>query len=201
MTASDVLRVAAAVSLVPAALWHGGVGFAVVFLVVGGCMVPRALGTPGWLDALFCSTAIFAAWAALLDWYVAVDWLDLAVHAVATGLIGALAWQAVDKAGLLVSCEQTGRARAAAVLVVVCTATTLATLWEIGEWLGHTYLDPSIQIGQTDTMTDLAAGIGGAFLAGLLVARHWVTAPDVPTASVEPPNVRQRTLRRLGDSA
>lgn len=196
MTASDLLRIGAALSLAPAAWGHGAIGFAVVLLVVGGCMVPRALGTPGWIDGLFCATAIFAAWAALLDWYLAVDWLDLVVHALATGLIGVLAWQMVDKAGLLVGHRQVGRARSAALLVVVCTATTLATLWEIGEWLGHTYLDPSIQVGQTDTITDLSAGIGGAFVAGLLVARHWVSDPDVRTATVDPPTDRQRTPGR-----
>lgn len=162
------------VALVPAFWFHGWIGVAVAFLVVGGCFVPRALGSPDWFDALFCSTAIFAAWAALLDWYVAVSWLDLAVHALLTALVGVLAWQVVDRAGLLVDRNDTRRARVSAVLVVVTTATTLATLWEVGEWWGHTVLDPDIQIGQRDTMTDLLAGFGGALVAGLLVARSLV---------------------------
>ena len=175
LIATDLLRALAVLGLVPAYVDHGGVGFMVMFLVVGGCVLPRALESPPWLDGLFCATLLLAVWAALLDWYVTVPGLDLAVHALTTGLVGALTWQVVDRAGLLVDHAHVVRARRAAFLVTVMAATTLAVLWEVGEWLGHTYLDRRIQVGQTDTMTDLLAGIGGAVLAGLLVARAWVT--------------------------
>ena len=175
LIASDTFRALAVIGLVPAYVDHGGVGFMVMFLVVGGCMLPRALASPPWLDGLFCATLLLAVWAALLDWYVTVPGLDLAVHALTTGLVGALAWQVIDRAGLLVDHVHVVRARRAAFLVTVTAATTLAVLWEVGEWLGHTYLDRRIQVGQTDTVTDLLAGIVGAALAGLLVARAWVT--------------------------
>lgn len=175
--APDLLRALAVLGLVPAVLQHGGVGFMVMFLVVGGCVLPRALGSPAWFDTLFCATLLLAVWAALLDWYVSLPALDLAVHALTTGLVGALAWQLIDRAGLLVPHTEVVRARRAALLVTVMAATTLAVLWEIGEWLGHTYLDRRIQVGQSDTATDLVAGIVGAVLAGLLVARAWVVVP------------------------
>lgn len=183
-TPPDLLRAVSVVALVPAFHFHGWVGFAVVFLVTGGCFLPRALGSWAWFDALFCATAIFASWAALLDWYKAISWLDLAVHAVLTGLVGVLAWQVVDRAGLLVGSGDPRRTQGAAVLVTVTSATTLATLWEIGEWWGHHVLDPSIQIGQTDTMTDLLAGIGGAVVAGLLLARSLVRS-EQPSSDAE----------------
>lgn len=190
LVAADALRALAVVGLVPAYVHHGGVGFMVMFLVVGGSVVPRALGSPPWFDTLFCATLLLAVWAALLDWYVTVPGLDLAVHAVTTGLVGALAWQVVDRAGLLVDHVHVVRARRAAFLVTVMAATTLAVLWEVGEWLGHTHLDRRIQVGQADTITDLLAGIVGAALAGLLVARAWVgsvpAAPDVASREREP---------------
>ena len=176
LTPPDLLRAVAVVGLVPALHFHGGVGLAVAFLALGGCFVPRALGSPVGFDALVCATAVLATWAALLDWYVALSWLDLAVHALLTGLVGVLAWQVVERAGLLVSRRDLPRARAAALLTTVTSATTLATLWEVGEWWGHTFLDPAIQVGQTDTVTDLLAGFGGAVVAGLYVARTLVPA-------------------------
>lgn len=166
---SDALRVLAVIGLVPAAVGDGAIGFAVMFLVVGGCMLPRALEVRPWLDAVMCASFIFAAWAALLDWYVRFEGLDLVVHAWATGLIGVLAWQVAQRAGLLVPHDHP-RARAAAVLATVSSAGLLAALWEIGEWIGFTYLDDAIQVGYDDTMTDLIAGVLGAGAAGLLAA-------------------------------
>lgn len=165
---TDALRVLAVLAVAPAAIGHGFVGFAVMFLVAGGTMLPRALGTVEWLDAVLCAAFLFAAWAALLDWYVAVSWLDLVVHAVVTGLLGVLAWEVTRWSGLLT--RDSVRARIAAAVVTITSASTLAVLWEIGEWLGHTRLDDSIQVGYTDTMTDLVAGVLGAVGAGLLAA-------------------------------
>ncbi|WP_106849060.1 hypothetical protein [Blastococcus sp. Marseille-P5729] len=164
---SDVLRVLAVIGLVPATIGDGAIGFAVMFLVVGGCMLPRALGVPPWLDALMCSSFIFAAWAALLDWYVSYEGLDLAVHAASTGLIGILASQVAQRARLLAPSGHP-RERLAVAVATVSSAGLLATVWEIGEWIGYTYFDDAIQVGYDDTITDLIAGILGAGVAGLL---------------------------------
>jgi hypothetical protein len=43
-------------------------------------------------------------------------------------------------------------------------------LWEVGEWVGHTYLDERIQVGYNDTMGDLVADGLGALVAGALLA-------------------------------
>lgn len=176
---ADALRGLAIVSLVVAVPSDGLIGLALMLLVVGGCMLPRALGLPGWLDALTCATFLFAAWAALLDWYVTVDGLDLVVHAIATGLIGLLVWYVADRLGLLAPADGTWRPRAAAAMVTVAGAGTLATVWEIGEWVGYTYLDDRIQVGYDDTITDLIAGMLGGLAAGVLasgVARQPRTA-------------------------
>lgn len=163
----DTLRVVALAGLFPAAVLEGVIGTALTLLVLGACMIPRALGTPPTLDALYCGVLIFAAWAALLDWYVAVSWLDLVVHALTTGLIGIIAWQVVNRGGILMSGPSPVQGRVGALVGVTACATLLAVLWEIGEWLGHTHLDPSIQVGYVDTITDLVAGMVGALLAGI----------------------------------
>lgn len=162
----DLVRVLAAVSVVPGTLGWGFIGFALFMLVLGGSMVPRALRTPAPLDLAFCTTILFGAWAAMLDWYVAVSWLDLVVHAAMTGLVGAVGYAALDRVGLF------GRdvPRTGVVVVSSTLATTLALLWEMGEWFGHTYLDDRIQVGYDDTIGDLAAGVVGALVAAVLLA-------------------------------
>ena len=162
----DVLRLAAAVSLVPGTLGWGFIGFALFMLVLGGSMVPRARRTPAPLDLAYCATILFGAWAAMLDWYVAVSWLDLVVHAAMTGLVGAVGYAALDRVGVF------GRdvPRAGVVVVSTTIATSLALLWEMGEWFGHTYLDDRIQVGYDDTIGDLAAGVVGAVVAAVLLA-------------------------------
>src|SRR5690606_23484613 len=135
LTAPDTLRVLAAAGLVPAVIHHGVIGLALMLMVWGACMIPRDLGTAGWLDVTYCSALLFAAWAALLDWYVAIESLDLAVHVAATGLIGLLTWQLIERAAILATPRSSGRARVVAVALTAACTTALATLWEIGEWL------------------------------------------------------------------
>lgn len=167
----DVLRVLALVSVVVAAWQWGVIGGLLLLLVLGGTLIPRAVGAPRLLDAAYCASLLVAAWAAQLDWYVAVPWLDIAVHAVATALVAVVVcltlerWSGVDRAAL------GPRGLWVAAVLVSTTGATLGLLWELGEWFGHTYLDDRIQVGYTDTIGDLAAGLVGSVVAGLLVAR------------------------------
>lgn len=169
---TDSLRLAAAACLVPAVVLDGAIGGALMFVVLGGCMVPRFLGASATFDALYCSVLLVAAWAALLDWYVAVPWLDLVVHAMATGLVAVLAWHLLHHLGALTPGAGVGAVQVAALVGVTSIGALLAVLWEFGEWLGHTYLDPAIQAGYDDTVTDLFAGLVGALLASVAAQRQ-----------------------------
>lgn len=175
---TDTLRFVAAVGVVPAMVLDGAVGGALMLLVLGGCMVPRALGTTPGLDALTCTVLLVAAWAALLDFYVALPWLDLVVHALATGLVGVMAWHTLHQFDVLGAGAGPGAIQVAALISITSTGALLAVLWEIGEWIGHTFLDPAIQVGYDDTVTDLTAGLVGAFLAG--VAARRLTPVEAP---------------------
>lgn len=167
---ADVLRLAALVGVAVATVTDGGVGLALMLLVLGGCMVPRAWALPAWFDALFCTSTIAASWAALLDMYERVGWLDLVVHGLVTGLVGALAALVVHRLPVLSERLSRGARALALGAVAVTTAIALAGLWEVGEWLGHTFLDDQIQVGYTDTVTDLLAGCVGAVAAAALIA-------------------------------
>ncbi|WP_207392599.1 hypothetical protein [Aeromicrobium sp. IC_218] len=169
--AGDLLRAAALVSLAVAVPLYGFVGAALFLLVLGGTMLPRALGLPTALDVPFCATILLAAWAAQLDWYEAVDWLDLVVHAVATGLVAAVAHLTLARVRLLPE-PGAPRSRLASAMTTVALGLALAVVWEVGEWLGHTYLDDRIQVGTSDTVGDLLAGALGAVAAAVPLSRR-----------------------------
>jgi hypothetical protein len=162
----DLLRGAALVSVVVGTVADGFIGFALFMLVLGGVMVPRALGAPTFLDVAYCGALLFGAWAAQLDWYVRVGWLDVAVHAGATALIAVIGYVAARRARLFPA----DLPRPGVWVVTACLGVSLAVLWEFGEWLGHTFLDERIQVGYDDTMGDLAAALAGSVLGALVLA-------------------------------
>ncbi|WP_265521185.1 hypothetical protein [Oerskovia flava] len=168
----DVVRVAALTSVVVAAVSLEGVAVALFLLMLGGLMVPRAVGMPAVLDVAYGSALLLAAWAAQLGWYQAVPWLDLPVHAACTGLIAAVAAVALTRWQVLPGPRDTSHAHRRTGVVVTTTGlgAVVAILWEIGEWAGFTYLDDRIGVGYTDTVTDLASGLVGSVVAGMALA-------------------------------
>lgn len=176
----DVLRAGALLSVPAAITTDGVIGGALMLLVLGGAMIPVALGAHPAFDAALGTTMLGAAWAALLDGYARIAWLDLAVHTVLTGLLAALVALLVHRLGLLSSALTPRTRRSVVVAAAFLAGVALAALWEIGEWWGHTRLDSRIQVGYGDTMTDLVAGILGAGVAALLAARVLVPASPRP---------------------
>ena len=164
----DVVRLLALVSVIVGTARSGLVAAALFLLVLGGTILPRAIGAPTVLDVTYCSTILFAAWAAQLDWYVAVSWLDLVVHAVATGLIAVMSLRALQVWGVIGQ----GGGRGERGLLVLGLGAVLAVLWELGEWAGNALFDRRIQVGYPDTMGDLAAGLVGSVVAAVVVARR-----------------------------
>jgi hypothetical protein len=175
--ASDGVRLLAVGSVVVGLVSYGAVAGALFFLVLGGTIVPRVVAAPAVLDLAYSITILVAAWAAVLDWYVAVGWLDVVVHAAATGLVAAVVHVALVQWGALpeVGRRQVAHPRVGIVVVTAAVGVALATLWEFGEWFGHTHLDSRIQVGYTDTIGDLAAGSFGALVAAILLAHGELT--------------------------
>lgn len=178
---ADAAAVVTVLSLV-VGLWQDGVAVALFALVLLGQTVLRLAPLRAPVQAGTAVLLVVAAGAALVDAYQRIPWLDLVMHLLVTGLLAALAVGAVLRSGWLrvegAQAEGPGAAqRPSAVdrtVVTVLTAGTgalLAVLWEIGEWFGHTVLDPAIQVGYEDTVGDLAAGVLGAVLAGLFLDR------------------------------
>ncbi|WP_315096725.1 hypothetical protein [uncultured Cellulomonas sp.] len=168
LRAGDAVRALALLSVV-VGTWHGGaVATALFLLVLGGTTVPRAIDAPRALDVAYCSALLLSAWAAQLDWYASVAWLDVVAHAVVTALIAVLAARALQVWGV-VGPPRSGSERG---VLVVGLGAVLAVLWELGEWAGNTFLDRSIQVGYGDTVGDLAAALVGCTVTALVVARR-----------------------------
>ncbi|KAJ8140688.1 hypothetical protein OY671_006127 [Metschnikowia pulcherrima] len=165
--AGDAVRAGAALSVVVAGATLDGVGVASFSLVLGGTMVPRALGVTGVLDVGYGAASLASAWAAQLEWYRAVPWLDSPVHAVCTGSIAALATVTLVRVGASPAPHADARPwRTGVVVVTTGLGAVLAISWELGEWAGHTFLDDRIGVGYGDTVTDLATGSLGSVVAG-----------------------------------
>ena len=160
--ATDLVAVAGLVSFV-AAFWWDLVVVALLALVLLGLVVPRVLQLPGALQAASGATLVLGAWGATLDWYVVVPWLDIVVHAVANGLLAAVALELARRVGYLPWRLPVG----GVVVVTTALGALLAVVWEAGEWFGHTLLDDAIQVGYDDTVGDLVCGTVGSLAVGV----------------------------------
>jgi hypothetical protein len=163
---ADVVRILGLVSLVVVAVGWGFVEMAVFALALLGVVLPRFLGTRPLLDTSFGVAVLVAAWSAVLDLYDAIVWWDIVVHFVLNGLVAAVAWVLCLRLG--VSLAGAPDRRRFALTVVLTTTLGLATgaLWEVGEWLGHTFIDDTIYVAYNDTIGDIVAGGLGSALAG-----------------------------------
>ena len=186
---ADAVRVAGALSFV-AVTPRGGVATALMALVLLGLTLLRVVGVPPAMDLATGALLVAAAWFALSGAYERYAGLDSVVHLAATGLVAVAAHRALVAARVLPPRDDPRLLRPGegAVIAIVCLGLAMATLWEMGEWLGHTYLDPAIRTGYDDTIGDLASGGLGALLAGLLSLRRSPRArrPAEPAVPSEP---------------
>jgi hypothetical protein len=152
-------------SLAVALRW-GVVGVALMALVLLGVTLARVLRLPGGVQLVLTLVLVVAAWAALLGLYQRWWWLDLVVHVVATGLLAVLGVVVLDRTGLLRLPVLGLPERLGLIGAALGVGLVLAVVWELGEWVGHTYLDPAIFVSRTDTVGDLAAALCGSAVAG-----------------------------------
>jgi hypothetical protein len=169
--AADVLRIVTLVSVPVAAVGWGAVAFAVMALALLGAVVPRMLGLRPTFDAAVVLLSLVAAWSSMLDWYTTVFLWDKVVHVILVGLLAGLLYVIASDAGVIASAPRAGVLLSA--LVALAAGMAIGSVWEIGEWLGHNFVDETIVVGYDDTIGDLAADGAGALLAGF--ALPWLS--------------------------
>jgi hypothetical protein len=169
---ADLLRLLALASAAAAYLWVGG-SDGVRFLVVTAILVAvRWFGLVALFDALLCLTAVVSTWAAVLDWYVEITWVDEVMHLLAVGVLAAACYLPLSRSGTLpgLSDLSRGEHRGPVVLLISMIGFTLASFWEFVEWVGEQLSPSTIHVGYNDTISDLALGGLGAAVAGVLIA-------------------------------
>jgi hypothetical protein len=177
----DLLRLsfaAAAVVFFLAGSLEYAVRLAGTFLVL---VAAQRVRLPRLFDLLFIIGMGLQAWGNAGRLFEDIDWWDNLVHfvipAVSVPVLYVLSW----RLGLLPAMAEVQRPRQRLGLVVfaMTTGLSIAALYEIYEFVAVRWLSADLAIGYTDTINDLALGVGGAFAGGLLLmlwsAEHWPT--------------------------
>jgi hypothetical protein len=171
---ADTLRVFGAFSVVAGGIGWGFVEVAVFALTLLGMLVPRFLGVRPGFDLAICGTLLVAAWSGVFELYTSIDWLDVVIHFAANGLLAALIFVVAARVGIVAGVSRSASSRWGSALLTTVFGLAAGTLWEMGEWAGHTFIDSAIYVGYDDTIGDLAVGGLGSLLAGLCIG--WLTA-------------------------
>lgn len=169
----DVVRAAAILSIVAAAIWFGIpeiIGFTVVTM---GLTIPRVAHLAGPFDAAFSATILLASWSAVAALYAAITWWDILVHFITAGSSAAVLFLLLARTEVTPE-SPVGKALPARSTVVLTFAfgITVAVLWEFLEWAGNAFVTRGIHVGYIDTLIDIAVGGAGAIIAGILLARY-----------------------------
>jgi hypothetical protein len=164
---ADILRAVGLIGIVVAGFGWGPIAGVSVSLAAGGMVIPRLLGVRPSVDIAFGLTLLVAVWSSVLDIYITTPWWDLPVHLVTNGLCAAVLYILLQRARVLPDAAALPRPLLTTVVVTTALGCALGVIWEIFEWLGHTFLDPAIFVGYTDTIGDLVWGATGSMLAGL----------------------------------
>lgn len=183
--AADALRGLGVLSVVVGGIHWGFVEVAVFALTLLGMLVPRFLGLRPGFDIAVGATLLVAAWSGVFELYTRVAWLDVVIHFSANGLLAAMIFVVASRAGVVAEVGPGTPSLLRAAFLTTVFGLAAGVLWEMGEWAGHTFIDPAIFVGYSDTIGDLAVGGLGSLLAGLgirhLTARsRWIV--DQPAA-------------------
>ncbi len=165
--AADAVRVIGLLSVVAAAVWWQPTDAGILAFALPALLLPRFVGVRPWFDVVFGVTVLVAAWSNVLDLYTTIEGWDLLVHFVATGVVAAVCY--LWLARLHVVADPAVGVWAPLVLVPTL-GLALSALWEMVEWIGYTFISDEIFVEYNDTISDMAIGGLGAFLAGVLVA-------------------------------
>lgn len=168
---ADLPRLLALAAVPWAGLRFGPLEASVMLLVSGGSWALRYYAGSRFQDLagqlVLLAAGLFSVWGT----YQQLAWLDLITHLFTLWVLTLLVHRALG-AHRFLPVARTGRQRWGEALAVTSLGTVLAVAWEIGEWVGHEFIDPGVGVGYRDTIGDLAAGMIGAALAAWGIFRR-----------------------------
>lgn len=122
------------------------------------------------MDITFGATLLVAAWSNVFDVYTRIVGWDLLVHFACTAALATVSYVFLHRAEVVTVPVAPRRAVIATLLITTMLGLALSAVWEMIEWLGHTYISDEIFVEYEDTIADMAAGGVGAAGAGFVVA-------------------------------
>jgi hypothetical protein len=182
---ADGVRVLGTLSVLAAGVGWGPVALGVCALALLGVFGGRFLGLRPALDVALGVTVLVAAWSSVLDIYSRVTGWDLVVHFTANGLIAAASFVLLGRVGAVAP----GGSRLQVAVLTTAIGMSAAVVWEVAEWIGHNFIDPSIYVAYDDTIGDLVAGSLGSLAAGLAMRFLAARSRAVSPAIVEQPDI------------
>jgi len=168
---ADAVRLLGPLSVVAAFIWWAPSDAGILALSLLALVVPRFVGARPAYDVVFCLTVLVAAWSNVLHLYETVPSWDLVVHFACTGALAAMAYLLLARLAVVPLPLAAGTRRATPIVLVTSLGLALSAVWEMAEWIGRTFVDPSIFVSSQDTIGDMAAGGLGGLVAGFVVAR------------------------------
>lgn len=166
--ATDLLRLASLLAIPAAWFAAGPLSALTMFLVCGGTWALRYYAQTRWEDIAGQLMLLFAGAFSVLSTYERVGWLDLLIHFLVLLVLSKVLYNVLLRHRLL-DPAGTRRQSQGVALAVIGMGALLAVLWEIGEWVGHTFINEEVGVGYDDTIGDLVAG-----LLGSMVAASWI---------------------------
>lgn len=153
----------------------GSIEAGVRFVILAGIMLVARWGeVPPMFAGAFAGFLLLAAWASVHHWYRQIVFADEVIHVLTPGSLAAAAYFLLAHLRVMPDADESRRALRdwTPVLWVTLTGVAAAVLWEFYEWVVEQFSPKGMHVGYTDTVVDLAAGMLGSLIAGVLVL-HW----------------------------
>ncbi|MFB2585243.1 hypothetical protein [Herbiconiux liukaitaii] len=167
---ADALRVLGAVGVLVAAIAFGPTDAGVLAFVLPGLLLPRFLGVRPGFDIVYCALLLVAGWSNVLDLYTRIPWWDVLVHFACTGVIAVMLYLLLAQMGVVMDPADDRFTPATALVLSATLGLALSAVWEMVEWIGHTFISGEIFVEYDDTIGDMAMGGLGAVIAGIVLA-------------------------------
>lgn len=178
---ADVVRglvLLSALATIPFQPTEVPVRFALMLLAL---LATRAMGVPRPFDAAFGALMLASGWASAAGWYFTHRWIDIPIHFALTGTAATVVYVALVRVGQLPAPRRPDVAGGPGivVLLVVLIGGTISALWEMYEWVVENVLASRILVGYQDSIGDMANGVAGSLVAGLLMGAWLRTGHDL----------------------
>jgi hypothetical protein len=161
--------------------------------------VARMINPPRLFDWGFCIAMFFNGWGDALHLFSRYWWYDNVVHINLPCFLSVLVYIGLSR--LEVVPDPADEAQRPSWLfgmafITLCIGVTMASFYEIYEWVVDNWFGAHLHIGETDTVTDLADGFLGATIGGALLAA-W-TVGGFPTRRLHRPRLPAALQRHHG---